>query len=100
MLTWEGAPGAAFELIVDCQAPKSAAGEAPAVMLGATRVALPVQAGKFVRTTITVRNGQATIAAAGGDPATIPLPAPPLTLGLNNGGAAGVAWANLYLRGL
>jgi hypothetical protein len=99
-LTWEGQLGAAFELIVDCQWPKDTSTETapPAVFLGPTRVPLPVKAGKFVRTTITVRDGQAIIDSDEATPGTTPLTGKPDNLALSNGGATGVIWANLYLR--
>lgn len=101
-LTWEGQPGKAFELIVDCQTPKSTATDItpPAVLLGATRVALPVKAGRFVRSTITVRDGKALVSADDAEPISIPLAGDAVTLGLTNGGATGVSWANIFLRPL
>jgi hypothetical protein len=101
-LTWEGQPGKAFELIVDCQMPKGTAADvaSPAVLLGKTRIPLPAKSGGFVRSTITVRDGKAVVSGGNSEPATVTLEGAADTLAITNGGATGVSWASIFFRPL
>jgi len=94
-----------FELIVDCQPPKPKAGaaaaadDAPAVVLGGSRVALTGKAGAWTRYVITVRGSGASIRHGQDEARKIALPASKeRTIGLCGTAQGPTRFANVYLR--
>ncbi|MFO0807875.1 MAG: DUF1080 domain-containing protein [Gemmataceae bacterium] len=93
------------ELIVDCQLPRTADGKSsPTVIIGERlRLNLIAKPGAWVRNTITIRGGEATLKGGDQPAVTVPmqgsLPAS-RTIGLVGPAGSSAAFGNIYVRDL